>query len=309
MKDSNDSPLVTFALISYNQEQYIEEALKSALAQTYTPLEIVVSDDCSPDNTYQIIKDIEKNYQGPHELKISQNEKNLGLAGNVNKVWEMASGELVVFQAGDDISLSHRVFTLVEAWCSRNLKPDLVYSGVKFIDEKGEVIGENTVVSLDAPDIDDTITGKKTFVAGGCAAAYSRALHWKTGPLGENVIAEDFVYSFRAMLGNGIVGLPEPLVLYRQNPESIIGKLQDNRIQDERLLSGEYAKLKEFKAAIDVYGGVSPYLLWRLNRRINTYTKKLQVHHSGPPKRLIFALWALVTGRFRLFLEISNQLL
>ena len=56
-------PLVTFGLISYKQEKFIEEAIKSALSQDYSPLEIVISDDCSLDNTFSIIEKVVSEYK------------------------------------------------------------------------------------------------------------------------------------------------------------------------------------------------------------------------------------------------------
>ena len=141
----NDRPLVTFAIISFNHERFIAEAVESALAQTYSPLEVIISDDFSKDATFTIIEKIVANYTGPHKVIIHRNPRNLGLAGNVNKVWELSSGELVVFQGGDDISLPHRTSRLVEAWAARTPRPDLVYSGVVFIDEEGKVISANAV--------------------------------------------------------------------------------------------------------------------------------------------------------------------
>lgn len=49
-------PLVSVCLIAYNQEKYVEKAIDSIFAQTYSPLEIILSDDCSTDNTLIIIK-------------------------------------------------------------------------------------------------------------------------------------------------------------------------------------------------------------------------------------------------------------
>ena len=48
-------PLITFALFAYNQEKYIEEAVQGAFLQTYSPLEIILSDDGSTDRTFEII--------------------------------------------------------------------------------------------------------------------------------------------------------------------------------------------------------------------------------------------------------------
>ena len=57
-KEKYDRPLVTFALFAYNQEQYIREAIEGAFAQTYQPLEIILSDDCSTDRTFEIMREM-----------------------------------------------------------------------------------------------------------------------------------------------------------------------------------------------------------------------------------------------------------
>ena len=68
----NSSPLVTFAILAYNQVGFIEVAVNAALAQDYPNLEIIISDDCSEDDTYKIIQNIVKNYAGPHKLIINK---------------------------------------------------------------------------------------------------------------------------------------------------------------------------------------------------------------------------------------------
>ena len=55
---SPSPPLVTFALFAYNQEAFIREAVASALSQTYEPLEIILSDDCSTDRTFAIMQEL-----------------------------------------------------------------------------------------------------------------------------------------------------------------------------------------------------------------------------------------------------------
>ena len=57
---------VSVCVVTYNQEKYIEDACKAALAQTYSPLEIIFSDDASPDKTFDIILENVKNYNGIH---------------------------------------------------------------------------------------------------------------------------------------------------------------------------------------------------------------------------------------------------
>ena len=59
-------PLATFALFSYNQEDYICDAVEAAFLQIYTPLKIIISDDCSSDGTFEKILRLIKNYNGKH---------------------------------------------------------------------------------------------------------------------------------------------------------------------------------------------------------------------------------------------------
>lgn len=83
----------------YNDALSIESSLNSVLKQNYENIEIIVSDNGSTDSTYQILK----NYKNiDKRIKLSQNENNLGWQGNSNKVLQLAEGEYVVTQHGDD---------------------------------------------------------------------------------------------------------------------------------------------------------------------------------------------------------------
>ncbi|WP_243614344.1 glycosyltransferase [Shimia aestuarii] len=108
-------PLVTFALFAYNQEQYVREAVEAALSQTYSPLEIILSDDCSSDRTFEIMEEMAREYRGPHQIKIRRGEKNIGLLAHVLTVAQIAKGEIFVVAAGDDISLPSRSARIVQA--------------------------------------------------------------------------------------------------------------------------------------------------------------------------------------------------
>src|SRR5574344_1400791 len=111
------SPVVSFCLFAYNQEKYISKAVHAALAQTYSPLEVVLSDDHSPDGTFEIMRRIAAEYRGPHRIILNRNERNLGLVAHINRVVaQCASGELLVLAAGDDWSKPERTATLVRRW-------------------------------------------------------------------------------------------------------------------------------------------------------------------------------------------------
>ncbi len=109
----SERPLVTFAIFAYNQENYIREAIEGAFSQTYEPLEIILSDDCSSDKTFQIMKEMAAQYQGPHKIRARSSQINVGTLNHIFEVVNEAAGEFLVVAAGDDISLKNRVETLV----------------------------------------------------------------------------------------------------------------------------------------------------------------------------------------------------
>ena len=87
MTNSTEKPLITFALFAYNQERFIREAVEGAFSQTYSPLEIILSDDCSPDRTFEIMKEMAAEYTGPHTIVLNRNEKNHSKFGNNSFGW------------------------------------------------------------------------------------------------------------------------------------------------------------------------------------------------------------------------------
>ena len=108
--------LVTFALFAYNQERFITAAVEAAFAQTYQPLEIIISDDGSSDKTYETILSLVQRYRGPHTVRAVQTEFNKGILSHVLSVVNKSHRDLIVVAAGDDISEPNRVTLLFEAW-------------------------------------------------------------------------------------------------------------------------------------------------------------------------------------------------
>ena len=101
---------VSYCILTYNQEKYIEETIEAAFAQTYSPMEIIISDDGSTDNTFDIVKRKVAEYKGPNKIIINQNNPNLGLREHYNKVWyELSHGEYLIMADGDDVSINTRV--------------------------------------------------------------------------------------------------------------------------------------------------------------------------------------------------------
>ncbi|MEI7982993.1 MAG: glycosyltransferase [Bacteroidota bacterium] len=96
-------PLVTIIVVTYNSEKYVLETLESAKTQIYQNIELIVSDDCSTDNTLEICKIWINNNNGRFfRTKIITNKKNTGTSGNCNRGLKEATGDWIKFIAGDD---------------------------------------------------------------------------------------------------------------------------------------------------------------------------------------------------------------
>jgi glycosyltransferase involved in cell wall biosynthesis len=102
-------------VLAYRMEKTLRPALAGALAQT-VPCEIIVSDDASGDGGVEIAREIAAGYTGPHRLIVRANEQNQGLCRHIDTVSKLASGEIFVFMAGDDVSYPERVAKLLAAF-------------------------------------------------------------------------------------------------------------------------------------------------------------------------------------------------
>jgi glycosyltransferase involved in cell wall biosynthesis len=94
----NLSPLVSVLMPTYNYGRYLDEAIQSVLAQTYSNFELIVVDNNSTDNTEEIVN----KYLGDQRFSFHRNPRNLGLVGNWNKCVEYAKGEYIKFLMADD---------------------------------------------------------------------------------------------------------------------------------------------------------------------------------------------------------------
>ncbi len=98
-----EQPLVSVPVITYNSSRTVLETLESIKAQTYQNLELIVSDDCSTDNTVEICRKwIEQNKSRFVRTELLTVEKNAGVAGNNNRAAKACRGEWVKSIAGDD---------------------------------------------------------------------------------------------------------------------------------------------------------------------------------------------------------------
>jgi glycosyltransferase involved in cell wall biosynthesis len=118
--------LVSILIPCYNAEKTIIQTVMSALNQDYDNIEILVNDDYSTDNTYQILKN---EFSEIENIKIFRNQRNLGIAGNWNMAFGKANGEYWVKLDGDDMIAPSFISTALKI----ALKHDCDFTGTSFV--------------------------------------------------------------------------------------------------------------------------------------------------------------------------------
>lgn len=210
-------PSVTIILFAFNQESFVREAALSCLHQDYQgPLEIIFSDDCSVDKTFEILQQLASEYVGPHKVIARCNSENLGIGAHYNVAIAVASGELIFTAAGDDISHSQRVSIMVDAWISADKRPDLLTSDLRRMTYNGVPLDMISVADLSKWVSPEQWIRKRPYVVG-AAHAFTRKLHSSFGDFSQDVVYEDQVMAFRATLAGGGIKIDKPLVMYREH--------------------------------------------------------------------------------------------
>ncbi|MDD4203316.1 MAG: glycosyltransferase [Candidatus Omnitrophica bacterium] len=130
-------PLVSICVPTKDRPEYLRQSIKSILAQDLLNMEIIISDNASTIQTFNVVNEIHDK-----RIKYSRNNKDLGLVGNLNRCIAMARGKYICIFHDDDIMLNENISKKVEMLES-NPNVALVHSDIKRIDENSNIIGKH----------------------------------------------------------------------------------------------------------------------------------------------------------------------
>lgn len=263
------SPLVTFCVTAYNQERFVREAIAGAFAQTYSPLEILLSDDCSRDGTFSIMQEMAASYRGPHTVRINRNRQNLGAAKHFSRIYELVSGEFLVCSAGDDISLPQRTERVVDLWLKSNKQAVGIFSDAIIIDEDGRQVRANNfkVISPAPGDIIALsflpsgsgtlhlrpLTDPRGFLQSwvlGATFGYDSRLWSVFGGLPADILQEDVILPFRALMLGRLAYIDEPLVRYRRHAGNVFPDNVEVSKRDSYRMRNQIARRNLYRAMV-----------------------------------------------------------
>lgn len=255
-----DRPLATFALFAYNQEKYIREAVEGAFSQTYSPLEIILSDDCSSDRTFEIIEEMAREYRGPHLVKVRRGGINLGVAPHFDHLMRLACGQYLVAAAGDDIShptrteksvrvsSQHEGLGVIEVRC-RNFSGNMAHR-----DSPSESV-EDRIPKHRIMEIHGALSGSTTGFTG-AGRAYRRDAYIKFPPLIEGCPEEDTPALFRCLYG-GVGAIIEQELVYRRIHDQNLSSSASLARMNMSTMASQYLQDLDAALAIDLIDRVA----------------------------------------------------
>ncbi|WP_157943288.1 glycosyltransferase [Nostoc sp. CENA543] len=209
----NEQPLVSILINNYNYERFLPEAIESVLNQNYSPVEIVVVDDGSKDNSQEVIRCY-------GEKVISVFKKNGGQASAFNAGFSASHGEIICFLDADDYYYVDKVGHIVDifrqypaaGWIFHELD-DLDQNGNSVERAENQCLSEFKLTNFR----DDLLKGNSLcWMPATSGLCFRRNILDKILPMPENmrISADNFLRLAATYLGSGIL-LPEKLAVHR----------------------------------------------------------------------------------------------
>lgn len=224
----NDNPILSVVIPTYNNEKYIETAIESVFIQNMST-EIIVVDDCSTDQTYQVIK----KYLKRPNFHYIKNAQNSGVAFSRNRGVSYASGEYIAFLDADDW------------WTPGKLKVqlDLIEKRNAVLCTTGrELMNSNGTFSHRIIPVPETITFKDLLKHNciNCSSVVVKTSVAKEFPMEKDYLHEDYLTWLRILQKyNYAVGVNEPYLKYRLSE----GGKSRNKIKSAKMTYLVYKEL------------------------------------------------------------------
>lgn len=214
-----DNPLVSIAIVTYNQRELLRECLESVLLQDYENLEIVIADDGSTDGTPQLMRDYEAS--GRAKFVLRANPINQGITLNQCLAQSACSGKYIAWMAGDDLMLPGKISKQV-AFLEEHPDYAVCYHDLDvFNSDTGLTIRRYS--EIDIPRSGDIRTSIEYGCFNGAVSNMVRASCQPTPPFDPRIpIASDWLYWIECLWSGGKIGyIDEVLGRYRRHANNI----------------------------------------------------------------------------------------
>lgn len=222
------NPLISIAVCTHNGERHLIDQLDSLINQSYVNLQIVIVDDKSNDETWNLLKTYEHK---DSRIEIHQNELNLGYIKNFEKAIQLCKGDYITLCDQDDVWHHKKIETLLSKWNPENI---MIYHNSALITEEGYSLNKTLADTIGYIDGQSNFCLLLNNCIAGHASMFKRELLKHIFPFPQT-IPHDHWISYIALTISKVQYLKEVLVDYRQHLKSITYTLhlkKDEHIPD-----------------------------------------------------------------------------
>ena len=205
---SSIHPKVSIIIPAFNREKYLLETIQSVLNQSYSPIELIVLDDGSTDNTIELLKSFGNRIIWDHH-------KNMGEASTVTKGLKMTSGDILSVLSSDDILYENAVEEIVH-FLITNPNISVVYPDWDKIDERSRIIQKKLALDYDFKKMI-----KWNYCFPGPGTFFTKQVFLDTNGRDQDFIyLSDYDFWIRAGLIHGFARIPKVLAGFREHSAS-----------------------------------------------------------------------------------------
>lgn len=247
-------PLVSVVIPCYKHEKFLERSLGSVAAQTYPHLEVVITDDCSPDGSVAAIQQIigSANWQRrfPGRTRFFPFKQNKGAHNSINFGIQQATGQIVTILNSDDAYHPERVERIVAAM-TREQK-EFAFTGVRYLDAEDQDV---TRINPRAKRYAQEQTNIARFPSVGFACltfnmsistgnfAFTKSLYERVGEFKHYLHCHDWDFLLRCLVHTEPCFIPEPLYDYRFHGTNSFESLHQEGVNESAELLRNYFSL------------------------------------------------------------------
>ena len=257
-------PLVSVCIITYNSSKFIIEALDSVFEQTYGNIELIVSDDCSQDNTVELCRQwMDEHARRFVHAEVLTTNKNTGVSANCNRCIRFGTGKYIKYFAGDDKLLPNCIEDNVHFMLEHE-DADFLFSDIQVIgvgQDEGDNIISPSVYFHHFTKFEFKFMQLVRSLLPAPSCFMTRDVYNRLGGFDESIpMMEDKPFWVKAIFANcSIQYLAKTTVQYRVNPYSL-SQSKDSpnyrKLFESRRVASIYhlSKMKEISWLLWVYG-------------------------------------------------------
>ena len=213
-------PLVSIVLPVYNGEKFLAQSIESCLNQTYQNLELIIVNDCSNDNTFNVAN---KFAEVDARVKIITNKENKKLPATLNIGHKEARGDFITWTSDDNIYELNAIEVLLKKLLQKNV--DIVYSDIMIIDHSGKKVRDVLFV-----DFENVLF--RNYI--GSCFLYKKEVFEKNEGYDENLfLVEDYDFWLRAAIHSRFFQLRKILYNYRKHDSSLTHEIASDNEKKE----------------------------------------------------------------------------